>query len=126
VACPSLDKSYSSFSSRDPSREEDLGAAGDLCRPCTCADRPALGHGPFDMSGREPLYAPGHGPSAPPQRAPPSVLNAVIDTRIGVNTYLVWNKYGGRVASQFGNHALFKFEIRWLIRGGFHDLRFGN
>jgi hypothetical protein len=30
--------------------------------------------------------APGRGPSAPVQRAPPPVLNAVIGVRIGTNT----------------------------------------
>jgi hypothetical protein len=36
--------------------------------------------------GKEPAFAPGHEPSAPPQRAPPPVLNAVIVARIGAKT----------------------------------------
>jgi hypothetical protein len=54
----------------------------------TSADRPAR------QAGNQPLcqvtdrLAPGRGPFAPPQRAPPPVLNAVIGARIDANRYV--------------------------------------
>jgi hypothetical protein len=41
--------------------------------------------------------APGRGPSAPPKRAPPSVVTAVIGVRIGANR-LFWRLRWGQVS----------------------------
>jgi hypothetical protein len=53
-----------------PSRERDPGAAGDLRRPCTRADRPAVTQKTLALRQVMDRPASGRGPSAPVQRAP--------------------------------------------------------
>jgi hypothetical protein len=59
---------------RDPSRERDPCVAGDFCRPCARADRPAPVRGPSGRHTGNPSPTLGRGPSAPVQRAPPRFL----------------------------------------------------
>jgi hypothetical protein len=60
-----------------PSRERDPDAAGDLHRPCACANRLPQGVDRPTRQAGNPSPAPDPGPSGPVQRAPPSVLVSV-------------------------------------------------
>jgi hypothetical protein len=49
----------------------------------------------------------------------PKVIVEALDRHRSDHTPLLLN---GRVASQIGNHVLFKSELGWIIRDRFHDM----